>query len=110
VHRLVREGGPDLRAVVVDASGVNDIDTSALDAFTELVVDLAEDGIAVHLATAKGPVRDVLTRAGTYQQLGDRVHAEVHDAVLALTSSPHGDTPPGVPTETGLDTRPETRS
>jgi SulP family sulfate permease len=110
VQRLVREGGPDLRAVVLDASGVNDIDTSALDAFTELVVDLAEDGIAVHVATAKGPVRDVLMRSGTYQQLGDRVHAEVHAAVGALTATGHGATPPGVPTDTGLDVRHETRS
>lgn len=110
VQRLVRDAGPDLRAVVVDASGVNDIDTSALEAFTELVVDLTEDGIAVHLAATKGPVRDVLRRAGTYQQLADRVHAEVHDAVLALTPPPHAGTPRGVPTETAPDARPETRS
>ena len=110
VQRLVRDSGPGLRAVVVDASGVNDIDTSAVEAFTELVDDLADRGITVHLATAKGPVRDVLTRAGTYQQLGDRVHAEVHDAVLALVPRSHDSTPPGVPTETPPDAHPETRS
>lgn len=113
VHRLVDEGGPELRAVVLDASGVNDIDTSAVEAFTELVVDLAEDGIAVHLAGAKGPVRDVLMRSGTYQQLGDRVHDQVHDAVVALApdqAAGHGNTPPGVPTETGPSARPESRS
>jgi sulfate permease, SulP family len=109
VHRLVRDAGPDLRAVVVDASGVNDIDTSALDAFTELVDDLAEDDIAMHLATTKGPVRDVLMRGGTYQQLGDRIHAQVHDAVLALTQT-NAETPPGVPTETGPDVGQDTRS
>ena len=113
VHRLVDEAGPELRAVVLDASGVNDIDTSAVEAFTELVVDLAEDGIAVHLAGAKGPVRDVLMRSGTYQQLGDRVHDQVHDAVVALApdqADGHGTTPPGVPTETGPSARPESRS
>ena len=115
VQRLVRESGPGLRAVVLDASGVNDIDTSALEAVTELITDLAEDGVAVHLASAKGPVRDVLMRAGTYQQLGDRVHAEVHDAVLALApdagdEAGHQPTPPGVPTETGPDARSDTRS
>jgi sulfate permease, SulP family len=109
VHRLVRDAGLGLRAVVVDASGVNDIDTSALEAFTELVVDLAEDGVGVHLAAAKGPVRDVLMRAGTYQQLGNRVHAQVHDAVLTLTR-PNAETPPGVPNPTGPDARPDTRS
>ena len=110
VHRLVDESGPDLRAVVLDASGVNDIDTSAVEAFTELVVDLGEQGIAVHLASAKGPVRDVLMRSGTYQQLGDRVHDQVSDAIAALTTSTHGPTGPGVPTEIGPTARPESRS
>ena len=113
VQRLVEDSGPDLRAVVLDASGVNDIDTSAVEAFTELVVDLAEQGIEVHLASAKGPVRDVLMRSGTYQRLGDRVHAQAHDAVAALVAGPaeaHGPTPPGVATEAGSAARPEHRS
>jgi len=84
VHRLVKAAGPDLRAVVLDATGVNDIDTSATEALSELITELDEQGCAVHLATVKGPVRDVLMRAGLYQALGDRVHNEVHDAVQAL--------------------------
>lgn len=88
VHRLVDEAGPGLRAVVLDASGVNDIDSSATEALAELVQELDEQGRAVHLASVKGPVRDVLMRAGLYQQLGDRVHDHVHDAVLALTAMP----------------------
>ncbi len=113
VQRLVRDSGPGLRAVVLDASGVNDIDTSAIDAFAELIVDLADAGIAVHLASAKGPVRDVLMRAGTYQRLGDRVHDQVHDAVVAVgppVPDGHELTPPGVPTEQGPEARSETRS
>jgi SulP family sulfate permease len=113
VQRLVDDGGPELRAVVLDASGVNDIDTSAVEAFAELVVDLDEKGIAVHLASAKGPVRDVLMRSGTYQRLGDRVHDQVHDAVVTLApeqARAHGPTPPGVPTETGPAARFEKRS
>lgn len=90
VHSLVADSGDDLRAVVLDASGVNDIDTSAVEALTELLVELDEQGIAVHLASTKGPVRDVLMRAGTYQQLGDRVHDQVHDAVEALTPASGG--------------------
>ena len=113
VHRLVAEGGPELRAVVLAASGVNDIATSAVETLAELVTDLDEQGIALHLASAKGPVRDVLMRAGTYQQLGDRVHDQVHDAIVALSSDQtrqHEPTPPGVPTEIGPTTRPDSRS
>lgn len=111
VQRLVADSGPDLRAVVLDASGVNDIDTSAVEALSELILDLEQTGVAMHLAAAKGPVRDVLSRAGTYQQLGDRVHDQVHDAVLALAeTATHGSTPPGVPTRSGPSARPENRS
>jgi SulP family sulfate permease len=85
VQRLVSDSEQPLRALVLDASGVNDIDTSAVEAITELLEELDEQGIAVHVANAKGPVRDVLMRAGTYQQLGDRIHDQVDDAVRALT-------------------------
>jgi SulP family sulfate permease len=87
VQRLVSESEQPLRAVVLDASGVNDIDTSAVEAITELLEELDERGIAVHVANAKGPVRDVLMRAGTYQRLGDRIHDQVDDAVRALTTA-----------------------
>ncbi|HAS10156.1 MAG TPA: sodium-independent anion transporter, partial [Acidimicrobiaceae bacterium] len=113
VQRLVDESGPELRAVVLDASGVNDIDTSAVETLAELITDLDEQGITLHLASAKGPVRDVLMRAGTYQQLGDRVHDQVHDAIAAVATGqvdPHAITPPGVPTEIGPNARPESRS
>ena len=84
VHRLVDGSADAPRAVVLDASGVNDIDTSATEALTELIQELGDKGVAVHLASVKGPVRDVLMRAGLYQSLGDRVHNEVDDAVRAV--------------------------
>jgi len=87
VHRLVDEADGRPRAVVLDASGVNDIDTSATEALAELIAELDREGCAVHLASVKGPVRDVLMRAGLYQQLGDRVHNQVHDAVRRLTTA-----------------------
>lgn len=83
VHRLVDEADGDVHAVVLDATGVNDIDTSATEALAELIQELGDKDCAVHIATVKGPVRDVLMRAGLYQSLGDRVHNEVDDAVRA---------------------------
>lgn len=85
VARLVDEAPPGLDAVVIDASGVNDIDTSAVEALDELITELGSKGVAVHLAAVKGPVRDVLMRAGLYQRLGERVHPDVDHAVVALT-------------------------
>jgi sulfate permease, SulP family len=87
VKRLVADAGPDLETVVIDASGVNDIDASAVEALDELISELGATGIVVRLATVKGPVRDVLMRAGLYQRLGDRIHADVDHAVAAATGT-----------------------
>jgi SulP family sulfate permease len=70
------------RAVIVDAGAVHDIDTSALDSLRELVRELRERGVDLHLADVKGPVRDTLARAGFVAELGpDRFSFTVHGAV-----------------------------
>jgi SulP family sulfate permease len=52
---------------------------------TELLPDLGDRGVALHLADVKGPVRDVLRRAGIWDELGGRVHASTFDAVSVIT-------------------------
>lgn len=54
------------------------------EALTGLIAELADQDVVVHLASVKGPVRDVLLRDGLYQTLGDRVHDHVDDAVRTL--------------------------
>jgi sulfate permease, SulP family len=75
--------GP-LRAIVLDASGVNDLDVSAEQALAELLDEYADAGVALHLCNVKGPVRDVLIRSGLWERFGAAVHAGTHDAVTAL--------------------------
>jgi SulP family sulfate permease len=55
--------GSDVRAVVIDGSGINDLDTTAIEALRELVGTLKEWEIAFYLAGLKGPVRDILARS-----------------------------------------------
>ena len=69
-------------AVVIDLSGVNDIDASAADTLEELLEELGDTDVAVHLACAKGPVRDVLART-RIPELVAGSHMEVHPAVEA---------------------------
>jgi SulP family sulfate permease len=72
-----------LRAVVIDAAGMNQIDSSAETALRELADDYARRGVALYLAEVKGPVRDVLARSGFDEALGrDRFTLSVHDAVV----------------------------
>jgi SulP family sulfate permease len=93
---------PELRHVVLDAAAVGDVDASGVHTLTEIDARLGEHGVTLHLATVRGPVRDVLTRAGLLPALvGEhRVHGDVDGALLAL------DLRPGSPLlEAGADER-----
>jgi SulP family sulfate permease len=89
VNRL-REQQVDLKAVVLDASGMNQLDSSALEALQELEADLRERGISLLLAHVKGPVRDVMEQSGWLRTLREerRVHHRVHDAVQCAVGQP----------------------
>lgn len=72
------------RALVLDCSGINDIDATGADTLNEVVTELDEGPVALHLADVKGPVRDVLRRAGIWDRLDGRIHATPHQAVQAV--------------------------
>ena len=93
------------RALVLDASGINDIDATGVEMLHELIADLDDRGVELHLADVKGPVRDVLRRSGIWQQLGTRIHTSTHDAVTALVEQRPA---PGDQRRWGIDERPST--
>ncbi len=71
--------------VVVDASGINQIDSSGELAFREILEGYRARSIDFRLANVKGPVRDVLVRSGFVQDLGtDHLHLSVHDAMSVI--------------------------
>ncbi len=80
------------RVLVLDASGVNDIDATGADMLAELLTELDDRGVVLHLSDVKGPVRDVLRRSGIWASLADRVHASTHDAVSAIARLDGGPT------------------
>lgn len=91
------------RALVLDASGINDLDATGAEMLHDLLVELADRDVALHFADVKGPVRDVMRKAGIWQQLGDRVHTSTHDAVAVITQR----TPaPSDQRRHGIDERP----
>jgi len=75
------------RSLVLDSSGINDIDATGTEALVEIIAELDEQRVVLHLTDVKGPVRDVLRRAGIWDQLGDRVHTCTNDAIEAITAS-----------------------
>ena len=72
-------------AIIIDASGFNQLDSSADTALHEIADELSEQGIRLIFAGVKGPVRDVMERSGFHRKLGrEHFFFRVHDAVLAV--------------------------
>lgn len=81
-------------AVVLDASGINDIDATGVEALRDVLTECADRGVPLHIADVKGPVRDVLHRSGLWTELADRLHPTTHDGVEAALGHDavvHGD-------------------
>ncbi|NNE13031.1 MAG: solute carrier family 26 protein [Ilumatobacter sp.] len=89
-------------ALVVDASGINDVDATGAATLTEVIDELEEGPITLHLCDVKGPVRDVLRRSGLWDRLDGRVHATPHQAVHVVQGLW---TPPGDLRHAGIDER-----
>jgi len=76
------------RALVLDAGGINDLDATGAEMLAELIPDIEALDVAFHIAGVKGPVRDVMHRAGLWEEFDDRIHASTYDAVLAIRGRP----------------------
>ncbi|MCP5029321.1 MAG: solute carrier 26 family protein [Actinomycetia bacterium] len=93
------------RSLVLDASGINDVDATGVEALREADLELAERDIKLHLADPKGPVRDVLWRAGLWIELRERAHATTEDAVKAIVAQHSGPYGAKLHRATGTDER-----
>lgn len=82
LRKLERDRTAQLRAVVIDASGMNQLDSSAETALRELTEEYAERNVKLFLANVKGPVRDVLRASHYYDDFGeDSIVLDLHTAV-----------------------------
>jgi SulP family sulfate permease len=85
ILQAIREK-PETRHVVLIASAVNAIDTSALDMLLGLIDALRSLDVTLHLAEVKGPVMDRLQRVDLPGQLAPgRIFLHTHEAVRTLT-------------------------
>ncbi|MFT5358356.1 MAG: SulP family sulfate permease [Polyangiales bacterium] len=81
LERLEREATSPLHTVILDASGINQLDSSAASALEELVRSYAQRNIRLFIACAKGPVRDILERVGLSETLAGRLPQTLAQAV-----------------------------
>jgi SulP family sulfate permease len=90
---------PSIKHMVLICSGINFIDISALETLENLIHELRDAGITLHLAEVKWAVMERLENIGFTKNLGDgRVFASTHQAIEALTAKP--ETGSAVPTPT----------
>ena len=79
---------PDLEHLVLICNAVNYIDTSALETLENVVVELRNANVTVHLAEVKGPVTDRLKRTEFLEKLSPgRVFLSTHEAIEHLTQA-----------------------
>jgi SulP family sulfate permease len=76
---------PDLRYLILDFSAVNDVDAVALETLEDLIESLEERDVELHIAGMKGPVRDIVEKAGWMQKFGTNIsHLSVQHALKTL--------------------------
>lgn len=73
-----------IKAVFMDARSMHHIDSSGLHALADIHSRLKRLGIEFYIASAIGPVRDLLRKAGFYEKVGEEYFfQDLHKAVLA---------------------------
>ncbi len=74
-----------IRAVVIDASSVNDLDTTAASVLVSVIETLKSRGIQMYFGGVKGRVRDVMARYGIIELLGeDHLYLSPHRAIVHI--------------------------
>lgn len=85
IRRQVREKGPTLRCLVLNAESISHIDSSAAQMLHELIRDLRGQGLTIMMNSIIGPVRDRMAAHGLLDLIGaDHIQMSVQDAVDAF--------------------------
>lgn len=85
LHEFELSMGVPLKAVVLDASAINQLDSSAEEAWSDMLEEFEVRNVIFCLAGLKGPVLDVLKRSGLAERFGERARcATVHAALEFL--------------------------
>ena len=85
-----RNDMPDLRYVLLDASGINDIDASGEEELALLVDRLHAAGFGFGVCNAKGPILDVLDRTHLFDKIGrENFYPDTKAAVADIVNKVH---------------------
>ncbi|CAG35578.1 probable high affinity sulfate transporter (SulP) [Desulfotalea psychrophila LSv54] len=81
---------PELRYILLDARGINDMDASGEEALDMLYKRVRSANLGFAICGLKGQVVDVMVRTGLYDKIGSEyIHADSKSAVSAITKIIH---------------------
>jgi SulP family sulfate permease len=88
LNQLVSQSQPACRAIVLDFSAANTIDSVGVTTLAAIVKNRkALDNCDVLMAGVKGPVRDMLARGHLTEKMMDSFHFTTEDAVIAARAA-----------------------
>ncbi len=88
-----RTDRPNLRYILLDARGINDMDASGEEALSLLVKRIRSAGLGFAMCGLKGQVINVMERTGLYDEIGrENLYADSRAAITALVEILHKDT------------------
>ena len=71
IEKEIEQKGKGLQLVILDADSINGIDSSGVHALEEVIDFCQAKNISFQFAGVKGPIRDILHRAGVVDKIGE---------------------------------------
>ncbi|PIE57374.1 MAG: sodium-independent anion transporter [Desulfobulbus propionicus] len=88
-----RNDMPDLRYILLDARGINDIDASGEEELALIVDRMHSAQLGFAVCNAKAPILEVMERTQLFEKIGkENFYAETKDAVADIISKIHDNT------------------
>lgn len=72
LEQMIAAKGERLRAIIINADSINNVDSTAVHALEELVKEWRAQGWSVYFSGVKGPVRDALVRGHVVDAIGEK--------------------------------------
>jgi sulfate permease, SulP family len=86
------QGGEKIRAIVINMEAIPSIDSTALHALLDWVIEWQNQGMSVYFTDVKGPLRDYFTKANFSNKVGEQsLQLSIEEALKCIDGRQAGD-------------------
>jgi len=79
---------PNTKHLILDFKAINNLDSTAVHALHDLLLEYQENGIQIHFVEVKGPVRDIMKRNHLFELAGpEKFYVTIDDAIHQITGT-----------------------